>query len=57
MQPLYGWASNTNSLEVKRIAIYTQALAYDSIPPGTRPELVVFTDGNPFADEYRKSLN
>jgi len=57
MQPVYGWVAPTDTLEAKRLTIYMQALEYDGIVPGTRPELVVFTDGNPFADKYRKSLN
>ena len=57
MQPVYGWVAPTDTLEAKRLTIYMQALEYDGIVPGTRPDLVVFTDGNPFAEQYRKLLH
>lgn len=45
------------SFETKRGFVYLKALDYDKIPPGTLPEIVSFSIGNPFAEQWRKMLH
>ena len=56
MEPVTGWAA-PNDFEVKKIQIYAKALEFDEISPDTHPDLIFFTEQNPYAEAYRKMLH
>ena len=57
MEPMTGWTADKSDFETKKFSIYTAALKFDGITPGTDPDLVVFTKNNPFAAQFRKMLH
>ena len=56
MQPVTGWTA-PNDFEEKKVQTYEKALEFDGIAPDTHPDLIFFTEQNPYAEAYRKMLH
>ena len=57
MEPPIAWVADKNDFKFRMLEVYAKAMEFDGISPETPQALVVFTDGNPYAEKYRKMLH